>query len=66
MNIMLKVEESNKSIVKIADLGLTKLHKLNRKHIQDRGHITYMAPEVRDGEKYNTRADIYSLDLVLK
>ena len=27
MNIMLKIEENSKSIVKIADLGLAKLHE---------------------------------------
>ena len=66
LNIMLKIEKNSKSIVKIADLGLAKLHELNKKHTQDRGHIKYMAPEVENGRNYDTRADIYSLGLVLK
>ncbi len=63
---MLKIEGNSKSIVKIADFGLAKLHELNKKNTADRGHYKYMAPEVEKGGDYDTRADIYSLGLVLK
>ncbi len=64
---MLKIEENSKSIVKIVDLGLAKVHiYANQSHTRDRGHINYMAPEVENGRKYDTRADIYSLGVVLK
>ncbi len=64
---MLKIDgNSRKSVVKIADLVSAKLHELNRKHTEDKGNRSYMAPEVYDGEQRDTKADIYSLGLVLK
>jgi serine/threonine protein kinase len=68
-NIMLKIDKKSKSTVKIADLGLAKLHELNQmniKHTQDRGHIKYIAPEVENSKDYDTRADIFSLGKVLE
>ena len=54
------------SIVKIADLGLATVHKYaNQSHSQDRGHYKYIAPEVENGGQYDTRADIYSLGIIL-
>ena len=61
------MKENSKSIVKIADLGLATVHKYaNQSHTRDRGHNKYIAPEVEKGRKYDTRADIYSLGIVLK
>ena len=54
------------NIVKIADLGLTCLHNYNDRHTKDRGNLNYAAPEVRDSTNYDTRADIYSLGIILK
>lgn len=66
-NIMLKIDENGKNIVKIADIGLVKLHEYgHQSHTSDRGLIKYMAPEVEQGTKYDTRADIYSLGIVLR
>jgi hypothetical protein len=60
-------EKYSKSIVKIADLGLATIHKYaSHSHTEDRGHISFQAPEVEKGGDYDTRADIYSLGLVLQ
>ena len=66
-NILLKINKKNNSVIKIADMGLVCLHKYkNQSHTQDRGHIRFVAPEVRKSRKYDTRADIYSLAIVLE
>ena len=66
-SILIKINDWNKSVVKIADLGLVCLHKYkDHSHTEDRGHILYAAPEVLESTKYDTRADIYSLGVLLK
>lgn len=53
--------------VKIGDFGLITMHALaEQTHSEDKGDIEYMAPEVYDGDQYNTKADIYSLGILLK
>jgi serine/threonine protein kinase len=61
-NILLKLEENNKLVVKIADFGLATIHKYAQK-LRDPvlAHFRYVAPEVEDGGVYDTKADIYSL-----
>ena len=53
--------------MKIADLGLACLHKYKgQSHTEDRGNRIYAAPEVLKTTKYDTRADIFSLGVVLQ
>jgi RCC1 and BTB domain-containing protein len=66
-NILLKLEKNDKLVVKIADFGLVTIHNCAEQlHEPDKGHIRYIAPEVGDGGKYDTKADIYSLGMILK
>jgi serine/threonine protein kinase len=53
--------------VKIADIGLAVIHKYSgESHTMDRGTPEYTAPEVRDGKKYDTKVDVYSLGVIFK
>jgi alpha-tubulin suppressor-like RCC1 family protein len=64
-NILLKIG-SNNEFVKIADLGLARIHQSrDQLHSAERGQLKYMSPEVDRGEHYDTRADIYSLGVIL-
>jgi hypothetical protein len=70
-NIMLKIKDDSKYFVKIADFGLATVHKYaDQVHSANRGNENYRAPEVSLGLDlpifYNTKADIYSLAIVLK
>jgi alpha-tubulin suppressor-like RCC1 family protein len=65
-NIMIKMNEENNRFIKICDFGLIAIHKFaQQSHTQDRGQIRYAAPEVLKGRKYDTKADIYSLGVIL-
>jgi alpha-tubulin suppressor-like RCC1 family protein len=65
-NIMIEMNGENKRFIKICDFGLIAIHKFaQQSHTQDRGHISYAAPEVHIGRKYDTKADIYSLGIIL-
>jgi alpha-tubulin suppressor-like RCC1 family protein len=65
-NILVKFE-SRKFSIKIADFGLATIHKYAEQlHESDKGDISYIAPEVANGGNYDTRADIYSLGMILK
>ena len=50
---------------KICDFGVAKNLERTFAESSVRGTFTYMAPEVYHGEKYNNRADIYSLGMIL-
>jgi serine/threonine protein kinase len=70
-NILLKIVNENKILVKIADFGLVTIHEFAEKlHEIDKGTLEYMAPQI-DADfsekvvKYNTKADIFSLGVVL-
>jgi serine/threonine protein kinase len=66
-NILLKKCDSKGFCVKIADFGLMAIHKFSEQsHTIDKGTPKYMAPEVIESKKYNTKADIYSLGIILK
>jgi hypothetical protein len=66
-NIMIKINGKNNRFIKICDFGLIAIHKFaQQSHTKDRGHISYAAPEVLDGTKYDFKADIYSLGRILK
>jgi serine/threonine protein kinase len=65
-NILVKMDEKNNRFIKIGDLGLIAIHKFaQQSHTKDRGHIRFAAPEVLTGRKYNSKADIYSLGIIL-
>ncbi len=65
-NILLKLEVNNRVIVKIADFESITVHKYAEQWDEpDVGRAKYMAPEVVYYGKYDTRADIYSLGIVL-
>jgi alpha-tubulin suppressor-like RCC1 family protein len=66
-NILLKLEENKRVSVKIADFQSATIHKYAEQlHELDVGNIEYMAPEVENSGKYDTKADIYSLGKVLR
>jgi serine/threonine protein kinase len=70
-NILLKIVNENKILVKIADFGLVTVHEFEEKlHEIDKGTLKYMAPEIdthfgKKVVKYNTKVDIFSLGVVL-
>ncbi len=64
---MLKIDGENENFITICDFGLIAIHKFaQQSHTQDRGYNRYADPEVANGRKYNTKADIYSLGRVLQ
>jgi serine/threonine protein kinase len=65
-NILLKKEDKN-AYVKIADFGLIAIHEYaEQTHTKDLGSLRYMAPEIMQSRKYDTKADIYSLGIILQ
>jgi serine/threonine protein kinase len=53
--------------VKIADFGLATIHEFDgQSHTKYKGTIRYAAPEVMSSRKYDTKADIYSLGVILQ
>lgn len=68
-NIMLKRFNHyyNIRFIKIGDFGLMAIHNYAEElHSSEKGTMRYMAPEVDRSKKYDTKADIYSLGMVLK
>ena len=59
-NILFDDKGINGIFFKLCDFGLAKFNE-DRSHTRMVGTIKYMAPEVRDGKLYNTKADVYSL-----
>jgi serine/threonine protein kinase len=52
--------------VKLADFGLAKLHEFEEQsNTCGVGTQKYMAPEVLTSRKYNTKADFYSLGVII-
>jgi serine/threonine protein kinase len=70
-NIMLKIGSNNR-FVKIGDLGLVAVHEYADQshsslgHSGDNTNAKYTAPEVLNSRSYNTKADIYSLGVILQ
>jgi hypothetical protein len=69
-NILLS-DRSNGQIeerrARIADFGLAVNHDFeNQSHTSEQGTIKYMAPEVKKTRKYDTKADIYSLGVIIE
>jgi serine/threonine protein kinase len=63
-DIILLKKCSNGKFVKIADFGLAKVHDIAKSNTRDGGSLKYMAPEVVCTSTYNTKADIYSLEVI--
>ena len=58
------IDQNNK--IKIGDFGVSKQLSTNTKYAKtDTGKLYYKAPEVIKGEKYDNRADIYSLGCII-
>jgi len=66
-NILLKKNENGQNIWKLVDYGVSrKLITLSAQYYTARvGTISYMAPEVSAGEKYNNKCDLWSLGIIL-
>jgi serine/threonine protein kinase len=57
----------NGRFVKIADFGLATIHEYEgQSHTKYKGTVRYAAPEVMISSKYDTKADIYSLGVILQ
>jgi serine/threonine protein kinase len=65
-NIMLKINSNIKCFIRIVDFGLVAIHELvGQSHSSNQGNIEYIASKVFDGRIYDTKADIYSLGILL-
>ncbi len=65
-NILI-TEGMNGRFVKLGDFGLATIHGFeSQSHTEALGTAKYMAPEVFNGRHYGTKADIYSLVVVLQ
>jgi alpha-tubulin suppressor-like RCC1 family protein len=60
-------EGMNARFVKLCDFGLAVIHEFeDQSHSSKTGSLKYMAPEVFEGRKYDMKADIYSLGVILE
>jgi alpha-tubulin suppressor-like RCC1 family protein len=56
----------NGRFVKLSDFGLAKFHQIEgQSHTKGIGPIKYMAIEIKEGKKYDTKADVYSLGVIV-
>ncbi len=66
-NNILITDGMNGRFVKIADFGLATIHEFDgQSHTKYKGTVRYAAPEVMSSTKYDTKADIYSLGVILQ
>jgi serine/threonine protein kinase len=66
-NNILITDGTNGRFVKIADFGLATFHEFDgQSHTKYKGTVRYAAPEVMSSRKYDTKADIYSLGVILQ
>ncbi len=57
----------NGRFIKLGDFGLSVIHEFNEQtHTQASGTLKYMAPEVMKTREYDTKADIYSLGIIVE
>jgi hypothetical protein len=57
----------NGRFAKLADFGLAKLHEFDEQsHTRGVGTLKYMASEIMNSKKYNTKSDIYSLGVIVQ
>ena len=66
-NILIKYEDNNKYIIKLADYGTSKrLDSLSKNFCNTTvGTMVYMAPEILKREKYNYKCDLWSLGVII-
>lgn len=64
-NIMIKCGPKGK-FTKISDFGLAVFHTEGVSHTQKRGTFRYMAPEVKMSRIYDTKADVYSIGVMIQ
>ncbi|XP_054161281.1 uncharacterized protein LOC128959358 [Oppia nitens] len=66
-NILIADDIINGRFVKLCDLGLITVHeKVSQSHTSGVGSPKYMAPEVISGRKYDTKADVYSISVIIE
>jgi hypothetical protein len=66
-NIMLLWDLNTSRIIKIVDFGLIAFHEYAEQlHSQEKGTMKFIAPEVDCGQVYDTKADIFSLGIILQ
>ena len=64
-NILVAEEEKDGKFVRLCDFGLSIYHNhQDQSHTKGQGTFAYMAPEVKNGSQYSTKADIFTLSLV--
>jgi alpha-tubulin suppressor-like RCC1 family protein/serine/threonine protein kinase len=64
---ILVTDGMNGRFVKLCDFGLAAVHEFDNQSYSSRtGSLKYMAPEVKSGRHYNTKADIYSLGIIIQ
>ena len=66
-NILMKYEDKNKFIIKLADYGTSKrLDSLSKNYCNTTvGTLVYMSPEILKREKYNYKCDLWSLGVII-
>ncbi|CAG2165071.1 unnamed protein product, partial [Oppiella nova] len=65
-NILIKYEPDQR-FIRLADFGLAVEHKYSEQsHTKGAGADRYMAPEVKNSRRYNLKADIYSMGVVIQ
>ena len=66
-NILVKYEDNDKKkfIVKLTDYGISKQLSSLSKCFTHVGTLFTMAPEILNGEKYNSKCDIWSLGIII-
>jgi serine/threonine protein kinase len=55
---------ANGRYIKIGDFGLATTHTGEQSHTQLDSSLKYMAPEILNSRKYDTKSDIYSLGVI--
>ena len=64
-NVLIKYDKRNARFVKLGDFGLSIVHeRTNQSHTKMAGCSRFMAPEVRQDTKYNTKADVFSVGIL--
>ncbi len=57
----------NGRFAKLTDFGLAKFHEFDQQsHSKGVGTVKYMAIEIKEGKKYNTKSDVYSLGVIVE